>query len=215
MEMTPSFEWRDGWEPFDPLRPCYTCGSPPSHYFDRYRNEPAYACHHNVIDDDHAYGCWSTRAESRESEEALRRAVKIIKDNTEHGWKSKYIPREGELAAKARGIVAELVASRLTGLPHNKGYLRPSYRRSRKRADIGENVEVRNTKDHTGPLVLYDNDSDERVALLVTGIDPFVLRGWIRVKHGKLRHLYKRDGDLEKWSVPQSMLHPMPLPVDA
>jgi len=123
--------------------------------------------------------------------------------------------REGELAAKARGIVAELVASRLTGLPHNKGYLRSSYRRSRKRADIGENVEVRNTKDHTGPLVLYDNDPDERVALLVTGIDPFVLRGWIRVEHGKLRHLYKRDGDLEKWIVPQSMLHPMPLPVDA
>jgi hypothetical protein len=139
----------------------------------------------------------------------------MIKENNERGWKSKYIPREGQLAAMSRGIVAEIVAARLTGLPYPKAYLGPGYRRSRKKADIGKNVEVRNTKDHRDDLALYDNDPDDRIALLVTGTDPFVLRGWIRVRHGRIKRFYQRRDGLERWLIPQEILHPMPLPLGA
>lgn len=210
--------WREGWDQYDPLRPCYTCGSSPTHYFDREKNEPAYGCDHPPIlghPDDPPYYRWSTRGTAQEWDRAYRRAAKIIKENDERGWKSKFIPGEGELKAKARGIMAEIIAARLTGLDHNLTYLRSGYRRSKKKADIGGNVEVRNTKYHDGDLALYDNDPDDRIALLVTGVDPFVIRGWIRVKHGRKRELYRAKPEPGRWLVPQSMLHPMPLPDDA
>jgi hypothetical protein len=140
----------------------------------------------------------------------------MMVENEERGWKSKYIPRgKTELEMKARGVVAELVAARLTGLRHHKAYLSKSYRRSRKKADIGDNVEVRNTSHHDGDLMLYDNDPYERIALLVTGEDPFVLRGWILVEDGKRRDLYRKEPEPARWVVPQEMLHPMPLPPGA
>jgi hypothetical protein len=211
-------EWRVDWDPFDPLRPCYTCGGSPAHFLDRERNEPAYGCSHEPIfesPDDPPYYRWSTRGTQQEWDRAYRRAAKIIRENDERGWKTKFTPSEGELNAKARGIMSEIVAARLTGLDHNLTFLRSGYRRSRKKADIGSNVEVRNTKHHDGDLALYDNDPDSRIALLVTGIDPFVLRGWIRVKDGRLRNLYRAKPAPERWLVPQAMLHPLPLPDDA
>lgn len=209
-------DWRDGWEPFDPLRPCYTCGNPPSHFFDRDKSQPAYACSHlPITTGPDPVPTWADKATAKEWERAYTRAARIIKENAERGWESKYIPREGELVAKARGIAAEMVASRLTGLEHDLTFLRSGYSRRRKKADIGGNVEVRNTKDHRGDLALYDNDPDDRIALLVTGVDPFVLRGWIRVKHGRLRHLYRKTPSPERWLVPQTMLHQMPLPSGA
>jgi hypothetical protein len=209
--------WREGWEPFDPLRPCWTCGKEPTHWFDRAKSEPAYGCHHDpVYLDDPPTPRWADRATKGEWEEAFRRAKRMMVENEERGWKSKYVPRgKTELEMKARGVAAELVAARLTGLRHHKAYLSTSYRRSRKKADIGDNVEVRNTSDHDGDLMLYENDPYERIALLVTGEDPFVLRGWLLVEDGKRRDLYRKTPEPARWVVPQEMLHPMPLPPDS
>lgn len=211
--------WRDGWDPLDPLRPCYTCGEPPTHFFDRSRSEPAYSCggHTPFIlgEDSPPFGGWSARATRDEWELAFKRARQIIKENEERGWKTKYIPRgKTELEMKARGVVAEIVAARLTGLEWDQTLLRKGYKRRRKRADIGSNVEVRNTQHHDGDLALYDNDPDHRIALLVTGTDPFTLRGWGIVR--KIRKAkYFRTGEPNRWVVPQSELNPMPLPPDA
>jgi hypothetical protein len=165
--------------------------------------------------EDPPYGRWSTRATPKEWEEAFERSRTIIKKNEARGWQTKYTPPEGKLLAGARGIVAEIIAARLTGLPHDKSYLHEGYQRRAKRPDIGHNVEVRQTKHHDGDLSLYDNDPDDRLVLLVTGIDPFVLRGWIRARHGKSRKFYRSSRGADRWAVPQSLLHPMPLPPGA
>jgi hypothetical protein len=150
---------------------------------------------------------------AEEWDAAYREGAKWVAEDKALGFVSKYVPRgRSELDMKARGITAEFVASRLTGLPRNSRPLRSGYRRSAKRVDIGASVEVRNTADHTGPLMLYDNDPLERLALLVTGEDPFVLRGWARVGHVKVRRLYRAKPEPGRWVVPQSLLHPMPLP---
>lgn len=211
--------WRVGWDPLDPLRPCYTCGSLPSHYFDRDKTEPAYSCggHKPYFHDpdDPPYGGWSARATKEEWELAFKRARQIIKENDERGWKTKYIPRgKTEVEMKARGVVAEIVAARLTGLDWDQTMLRKGYRRRRKRADIGNNVEVRNTAKADGDLALYDNDPAHRIALLVTGVDPFTIRGWGIVKRIK-KAKYFRSGEPSRWLIPQSDLNPMPLPDDA
>lgn len=211
-------EWRIGWEPYDPLRPCYTCGAPPSHFLDRNHSEPAYECLHDPYissDDDPPFGTWSTRATPDEWSKAYKRATRIKEENDARGWQSKFNSGDKQLEYLARGVVAEMVAARLTGLKHDQRFLTSGYRRSSKKADIGSNVEVRNTRYHDGELALYDNDPDERIALLVTGEDPFVIRGWIRVKHGRLRKLYRKSPSPGRWLVPQEMLHPMPLPPEA
>lgn len=217
--MSHSTEWRVGWDPLDPLRPCYTCGAPPSHYFDRDKTEPSYSCDHPPIfgsQDDPPFGGWSARATPDEWAMAYRRASKMIKENDERGWKTKYVPKgKTELEMKARGIVAEIVAARLTGLKWDRSMLKSGYRRRRKRADIGTNVEVRNTQRNDGPLALYENDPDHRIALLVTGTDPFTLRGWGVVKKLRRREFFTRDREPHRWLIPQELLSPMPLPPDA
>jgi hypothetical protein len=207
--------WREGWEPFDPLRPCYTCGKDPVGWFDRARNEPLYHCiHEPFITDDPPRPRWASKATREEWDYAYKRAARILKENDEAGRQTKFTLRfEQRLDTRARSIVAELVAARLTGLPFNAEYLKSGYRRSRKKADIGH-VEVRNTRDHLGDLAIYPNDPDRRVVLLVTGVDPFVLRGWIFAGKGSRRDLYKPfKGDTgemqDRWMVPQDLLEPM------
>lgn len=140
----------------------------------------------------------------------------MVEENDQRGWKTKYVPAgKTEVEMKARGIMAEVIAARLTGLRHDKMFLKAGYTRRKKRADIGTNVEVRNTARHDGALALYDNDPDSRIALLVTGTDPFTLRGWILVRDGRLRKFYRKEPPPERWLVPQEMLNPMPLPKGA
>ena len=53
-------------------------------------------------------------------------------------------------------------------------------------SDVGNLVEVRTTPGHENPLRLHDDDKDDRVYILVTGIGPrWAIRGFILGKRGK------------------------------
>lgn len=214
--------WREGWEPFDPLRPCYSCGEPPSGWFDREGTEPRYDHSHwrpgsTGIEPTAPLGVWSARATREEVARAWERARAIVAQDEAEGRTPKYVPRGKTMTEMhARGQLAEIVAARLTGLPHHTALMRRGYRRSQKKADIGH-VEVRNTRRHDGGLAIYENDPPMRVVLLVTGHDPFVLRGWIRAadgRHPRFWDPFRNQGGAEepRWTVPQDHLHPMPVP---
>lgn len=76
--------------------------------------------------------------------------------------------------------------------------------------DVGK-FQVRYTYRDDGRLILHKEDGDDKVFILVTGIQPVLrLRGWIRGRDGKLPQ-YWTDPKTGRpaFFVPQSALKPM------
>lgn len=121
---------------------------------------------------------------------------------------------ESRLDVNERGFAAELVASRLTGLPRNGKRLGADYKRRDKPHDIGERTEVRNQRDHAGPLYVYEADARHHLALLLTGHGrkAYVMRGWIDVADARRDEWWNESLRQPCWSVSQADLQPLPLP---
>lgn len=115
-----------------------------------------------------------------------------------------------------QGFGAEFAVSSWTGLPWNRGV--------RSKADVGRNVEVRQTRYSDGLLVLKSFDHLERLFILAIGRFPsYRLAGWIPGSDGAAagtfflpgeRVAFRPGGQAHAsssggWTVPQSALRPM------
>lgn len=114
------------------------------------------------------------------------------------------------------GFGAEKAVAIWTGLPWNRG--------ARSKADVGRNVEVRQTKHGDGLLVLKSFDHLDRIFILASGRFPsYRLVGWIHgsgaVTRGRFfgpgeKIAFRPGGDAHAsssggWILPQSALRPM------
>lgn len=115
-----------------------------------------------------------------------------------------------------QGFGAEYAVASWTGLPWNRGI--------RSKADVGKNVEVRQTKYAEGFLVLKSFDHFSRIFILAVGRFPdYRLAGWIHgsaaMERGRYfapgeRIAFRPGGDAHAsssggWILPQSALRPM------
>jgi hypothetical protein len=140
----------------------------------------------------------------------------VIASAKQEGYAHKFQP-EDELAVNTMGYAAETAAARATGLsgPHRE-VLHKGYRHDEKRPDIGTRTDVKATPHHDGHLVLHKGDKREFVFLLVTGKGPeFTVVGWMEGRDAMVPRYWRTSGRLAAWWVPQSSLHPLPLPTDA
>lgn len=104
------------------------------------------------------------------------------------------------------GVLAEAAAAKALGLLYEPvvGDLDTLF------GDIAEGLQVRGTKYNTGSLLVHDKDVDDHRAILVTGIyGVYDIRGWIFIREGKRRDLWKEYKNRGAYWVPQDRLRPM------
>jgi hypothetical protein len=114
------------------------------------------------------------------------------------------------------GFGAELAVARFTGGSWNEG--------DRTKADIGLDLEVRQSRFEDAHLLLYDYDKPERGYVLAVGTFPsYALVGWTRAKAGMRPDWRHEKGsmasfrafgnpivaDVSFWAVHQGYLRPM------
>jgi len=108
------------------------------------------------------------------------------------------------VAEIAESLAAEVVVARYFTLPYSIDD--SCFKRA---ADVGSGLEVRWTRYDSGQLIVYPNDRETDVAILVTGRSGkgFVIAGWMPVKVAR-RSRYK-SGTQNSWWVPQGDLQPI------
>jgi hypothetical protein len=96
---------------------------------------------------------------------------------------------------------AEIAVARHLGLPWN------GVNNGKRKADVGENVEVRHTRSQF--LIVRGNDREEDVAFLVKGehLDRLFLVGFLPVRMARV-DAYKVENE-QTWFVPQGVLYQM------
>jgi hypothetical protein len=108
------------------------------------------------------------------------------------------------VAQVAESIVAEILVARYLGFTS----FDPRSSQFKKTADVGSNIEVKWTRYDSGQLIVYENDRNTDVAVLVTGTSPnYRLAGWIPVAIAK-RPRYKHAKQ-PTWWVTQQNLQPI------
>jgi len=220
--------WRDGWDPTDPRRPCWTCGSPPSSSYPD--GSPSYTCWRTsgvphvavTMTPEEARGLARSPVGTlspAEWQRSLDRAERVVRIAEEAGSRPYFVPPgESLVDVTARGHAAEVVASRVTGLEHHDEVLSiQELRRGGKRPDIGRRVQVRCVRNPLAGLPVYAPDPLEHLALLVTGRErgPYRIIGWIEVQDARAVGKRTKRGRMETWLVAQSALLRLPLPADA
>jgi hypothetical protein len=98
-----------------------------------------------------------------------------------NGWRDKW-PVANEAARIAQDLDAfgaELGVSIVVGRPWRRTVLAHGYTRPRP-PDVGNRIEVRQTRYPQGALVVQDNDPRDRIVVLATGRFPsYLVVGWI------------------------------------
>jgi len=108
------------------------------------------------------------------------------------------------VAQVAESIVAEILVARFLGFI---GF-DPRASKFKETADVGSFIEVKWTRYDTGQLIVYENDRNSDVAVLVTGSSPnYRLAGWIPVAMAK-RPKY-RNSKQPTWWITQQNLQPI------
>jgi hypothetical protein len=108
------------------------------------------------------------------------------------------------VAQVAESIVAEILVARYLGYVN----FDPRASRFKDTADIGSFVEVKWTRYENGQMIIYENDRNTDVAILVTGSSPnYSLAGWIPVAMAK-KPKY-RNSKQPTWWVTQQNLQPI------
>lgn len=107
-------------------------------------------------------------------------------------------------ALQMDAIAAEMAVGEALGIPY--GDL--SDKRNKTAADVGHNIEVKQTTWADGHLIIAPRDRSSDIAVLVTGSCPeYRIAGWIPVAVAKQRR-FKSDRDSSYW-VGQSHLRPI------
>jgi len=103
----------------------------------------------------------------------------------------------------AESIAAELCVARYFGrdfdINESKG---------KRKADVGKGIEVRWTQYTGGNLIIYPNDRESDVAVLVVGKSPeYFIAGWLPISFAKVKR-YKNPRQ-DSWWVDQPNLNPI------
>ena len=103
----------------------------------------------------------------------------------------------------AESLAAELMVARYFGLDYDI-----SDNKGKRRADVGQGIEVRWTSYQGGNLIVYPNDRDDDVAVLVVGKSPvYYIVGWLPVAFAKRKRF--KNPRQDSWWVDQSNLNPI------
>jgi hypothetical protein len=103
----------------------------------------------------------------------------------------------------AETIASEWVVARHLGFDYD-----PFEPKMKKKADVGDKFEVKWTKYANGAMIIYDNDRNTDIAILVTGKSPnYEIRGWLPVSIAKSKP-WRRQDQPTFW-VEQYNLHPI------
>ena len=104
----------------------------------------------------------------------------------------------------AESICAEIVVARYLGYKD----FEPTINTFKNEADVGSQFEVKWTKYANGAMIIYDNDRNSDIAILVTGKSPnYEIRGWLPVSIAKSKPWRRRDQPT--FWVEQYNLHPI------
>ena len=108
-----------------------------------------------------------------------------------------------QVSELAESITAELIVARYFGLDYDA-----RQNNGKHHADVGQGLEIKWTKYESGHLIIYPNDRDSDVAIMVVGKSPsFRIAGWIPVQFAK-RAKYKHRSQ-DSWWIEQHNLFPI------
>ena len=108
-----------------------------------------------------------------------------------------------QVSELAESITAELIVARYFGLDYDA-----RQNNGKHHADVGQGLEIKWTKYESGHLIIYPNDRDSDVAVMVVGKSPtYRIAGWIPVQFAK-RAKYKHRSQ-DSWWIEQHNLFPI------
>ena len=108
-----------------------------------------------------------------------------------------------QVSELAESITAELIVARYFGLDYDA-----CQNNGKHHADVGQGLEIKWTKYESGHLIIYPNDRDSDVAVMVVGKSPtYRIAGWIPVQFAK-RAKYKHRSQ-DSWWIEQHNLFPI------
>jgi len=103
----------------------------------------------------------------------------------------------------AESLGAEMVVARYFGLDYDV-----NISQGKRNADVGKGIEVKWTSYINGSLIIYPNDRENDVAVLVVGRSPdYYIAGWLPVKMAMQRQF--KNSQQESWWVGQASLNPI------
>ena len=103
----------------------------------------------------------------------------------------------------AESLAAELLVAQYFGLDFDI-----NESKGKRKADVGNAIEVKWTSYINGSLIIYPTDRDDDVAVLVVGKSPeYYIAGWIPVKDAK-KNKFKNTGQ-DSWWISQQHLNPI------
>jgi hypothetical protein len=82
------------------------------------------------------------------------------------------------------------------------------YPNGKRNADVGKGIEVKWTSYINGSLIIYPNDREDDVAVLVVGRSPdYFIAGWLPVKMAMQKQF--KNSQQDSWWVGQASLNPI------
>ena len=138
-----------------------------------------------------------------EMDYALLSATARMENSKGYSYDNEHIELKELLRLCALGAAAELAAAKWLNVPN----FRLTVDTYKNEPDIWPNWEVKHTEYAGGHLIILDSDRNSDRAVLVTGTNPFTIRGWLPVEYCKDDMYLKatRQTDVSYW-VPQNEL---------
>ena len=121
---------------------------------------------------------WLTEAEL---DYALMAGMARIKSSKGYSYDNEHLDAKELVRLCALGAAAELAAAKWLNVPNFK----LSINTYKDEPDIWPNWEVKHTEYANGHLIILDSDRDTDRAVLVTGVNPFTIVGWLPVDYCK------------------------------
>jgi len=138
-----------------------------------------------------------------EMDYALLSATARMENTRGYSYDNEHLELKELLRLCALGAAAELAAAKWLNVPN----FRLTVDTYKNEPDIWPNWEVKHTEYASGHLIILDSDRDTDRAVLVTGTNPFTIRGWLPVEYCKDDMYLKatRQTEVSYW-VPQNEL---------
>jgi hypothetical protein len=142
----------------------------------------------------------------RELDYALLHSVARLEDAKAKGYKHKY--DNGHLSPEQIshynfvGCCAEIAVAKWLKVPN----FELTINTFKNEPDVAPDWEVKHSEYAGAHLVIKDNDRDDNRAVLVTGLNPFTIRGWLPVKYCKDDMYLKTTVQNTAYWVPQNEL---------
>lgn len=119
-----------------------------------------------------------------------------------HKYASEHLQPDQILKLNWQGACAEIAAAKWLKVPE----FVPTVDSYKDQPDIEPDWEVKHTELDNGHLIVQTNDRDSDRVILVTGLNPFTIRGWLPVKFCKDELYLKTTFRNTAYWVPQTEL---------